>query len=573
MSERVERNGSGGDTGSAADVDGVSGGGGTANGASGSGGNVKGGNGNGASRRAYRVVTSAAWVISLAIMSKGLGLMKDVVVAAQFGTSATMDAFFVAFSIPTIITLWFRSPIRAGFVPMFTDTVEQRGEAEAWRDGGVFLGNYFIMTLAIAVGAMVAAPFLVRTIAPGFGPDSRALAVTLVRIMLLNVALAPIAGTSRNFLHIYGNFALPAFTAPVTSLILIVTAVFFTPRFGIRALACGVVAGSLASVLIQSPILWKNREHFKLRVNFKDPMFWSVLRLALPLFIGMAGAKLDDVIDRVFASGLDAGSISGLAYALRLIDLPKEILIVAFWTVLFPFFSKLAARGEIAVLAERLNASMRMAFFFLFPISVGMALLGEPFVRVLFQRGAFDELSVSYTVRALLLYTPTIWALGLSSTMLSGFVAMKDTKTPTIAGFARLGVKIALIFLLIGPFRLAGIALATSVSHFFKLVLFLIVLPKPLREGRYLSMFRSFAGVVASTAIMGVILFRLGRWAATLALPDSLRVKIGVFLGLALVGALIYGWAAWFLARRELKEIWMGAASGVRDIVRRNRRR
>ncbi len=571
MSDSTERNGKGGSA--AAGSAGTSGGSGrNANDATGNGANAN-GIGNGANRRAYRVATSAAWVISLALVGKGLGLVKDVVVAAQFGTTATMDAFFVAFSIPMLITHWFRSPVRSGFVPIFTDTVEQKGEAEAWRDGGVFLANYFIMTLAIAVAAMVAAPLLVRVIAPGFGPDSHALAVTLVRIMLLNVALAPIAGTSRNFLHIHGNFALPAITAPVANLLLIVTAVFFTPRFGIKALAYGAVAGSLASVLIQSPVLWKNREHFKLRVNFKDPMFWSVFRLALPLFIGMAGAKLDDVIDRVFASGLDAGSISGLAYALRLIDLPKEILIVAFWTVLFPFFSKLAARGEIKVLAERLNASMRVAFFFLFPISVGMALLGESFVRVLFQRGAFDELSVSYTVRALLLYTPTIWALGVSSAMLSGFIAMKDARTPTIAGFVRLGVKIGLIFLFIGPFQLAGIALATSVSHVFKLAIFLFVLPKPLREGQYRSLFRSWGGTVLSTAIMGLILFRLGRWAGTLALPDSLGVKISVFLGLALAGALLYSGAAWFFVRRELREVWVGAAGGVLDIVRRNRRR
>jgi putative peptidoglycan lipid II flippase len=516
-----------------------------------------------------RLVVSAAWVIGLLLLGKVVGLAKDVVVASRFGTTVEIDAFLVAFTIPTIIVEWFRGPIRSGFIPLFTESFEQKGEKESWRATGVFLGDLLAAMACIAVAAFILAPWIVSAVAPGFDAATRALTTTLVRIMLVSVALAPLGGVLSNLNHCYGNFAVPGITHAVRNGLLIAAAVFLTATLGVRSLACGVVAGSVAGIIIQWPMLWRHRADFRLGFDLRHPLFVGVLRLALPLFIGMAGAKLDDVIDRVFASGLAEGSISGLSYAMRLLDIPREILVVGFSTVLFPFFSRLIARGRTEDFSDRLIGSLRVVFFMLFPASVAIALLGEPFVRVVFERGAFDEQSVRFTVSALLLYTPTLWALGLTTAMVSGFVAMKNTKSPVIAGFARLGVKIALIYAFIGTFQHAGIALATSVSHVFKLCLFFIILPPVVRRGRYRGMFRSFGGTVLATAIMGGFLYYLGPVMLRAAAGDSVARRIASLAGPVLGGLAVYVGAAFFLARRELGETVKAVREGLGSVVSR----
>ncbi len=519
-----------------------------------------------------RLVVSAAWVIGLLLLGKIVGLAKDVVVAARFGTTIQMDAFLVAFTIPTIIVEWFRSPIRAGFIPLFTESFEQKGERESWRATGVFLGDLLAAVVFIAIIAFVLAPWIVSAVAPGFDAATRALTTTLVRIMLISVALAPLSGVLSNLNHCYGNFAVPGITHAVRNAILIAAAVFLTATFGVRGLAYGAVAGSVAGVFIQWPIMWKHRADIRLGFDLRHPLFVGVLRLALPLLIGMAGAKLDDVIDRIFASGLAEGSISGLSYAMRLLDIPREILVVGFSTVLFPFFSRLVASGRTADFSDKLIGSLRIVFFLLFPASVAIALLGEPFVRVVFERGAFDEQSVRFTASALLLYTPTLWALGLTSAMISGFVAMKNTKSPVIAGFARLGVKVALVFAFVGTFQHAGIALATSISHVFKLGLFFIMLPPVVRRGRYGGMFKSFGGTVLATAIMAAFLYYLGPVMLRAAPGGSILSRIAALAGPVLSGLAVYVGASLLLARRELGETVRAARDGLGSILGRARK-
>ena len=522
---------------------------------------------------AVRVIVSAVWVIGFLVLGKLLGLVKDIVVAAKYGTTSAMDAFLVAFTIPLLISSWLRSPMRSGFIPFFTDSLEKDGERAAWRAAGVFAGDLFIVVAVFTAVAYVLAPQIVSVVAPGFDPAVQGLATSLVRIMIFVVFFGAISGTMADILHTYGNFALPEMRHPLRNLLLIAGAVALTGVVGIKGLAYGFVAGSVAGIFIQVPFYWRHRDKVRLGVNFRHPMFLGAMKLALPLFIGMAGAKLDDIVDRVFASTLAEGSISGLSYAMRLIDIPREVLIVGFSTVLFPFFARMVARGRLDAFADRFTSALRIAFFALFPTSVIIALLGEPFVRVVFQRGAFDEQSVAFTVSALLLYTPTLWALGLTSVMISGFVAMKDTKTPVILGLIRLVLKVALVFAFIGTFQLAGIALATSVSHVFKLVLFLLVVPASVRSGRYGRLFKGFGGVAVATAIMGVFLYFAGPVFVRMGEPGTLPVRVAALAAPALLAIGVYLAGAFLLARNDLRESAAVFRDGVRTMVDRARRR
>lgn len=522
--------------------------------------------------KAIRVIVSAMWVIGFMTLGKGLGLVKDVVVAAKFGTSASMDSFLVAFTIPMLIVSWFRSPMRSGFVPLFTEDLQRGNEREAWRAAGVFTGDLLVLVGVLSAIGFLFSPWIVSMVAPGFETSEHLLATSMVRIMMVTVFLSTLSGVMTDVSHCYGDFAIPSIKHPLGNLFLIIGAVFLTGRLGIRGLAWGVTAGSLASILIQVPYFWRRRALVRIGFDIRDPLFLGVLRLALPLFIGMAGAKLDDIVDRIFASHLPEGSISGLSYAMRLIDLPREITIVGFSTVLFPFFARMVASGRMDDFADRLMASLRIVFFTLFPVSVVLALLGDPFVRLLFQRGAFDERSVQFTLSALLLYTPTLWALGMTSVVISGFVAMKDTKTPVIAGFLRLGLKIGLIFALINTFQLAGIALATSISHVFKLVLFLFMLPASVRRGRYGRLFRGLGGVAAATAVMGAFIYYIGPYMLFAGPEDPIIMRVLALAAPAVAGLSVYLASAFVFSRRELLETWEVVKDAFRTLFSKAKR-
>ncbi len=523
--------------------------------------------------RTTGIVISTVWVIGLSVMAKALALVKDIIVAERFGTSSEMDSYLVALTIPALVIAWFRSPIRSGFVPLFTERLERYGERRAWSDTGVFLADFLLLILVVTVIILVLAPLLVSLVAPGFDESRHALATSLTRVMAFSILFSTMAGLFANTLHCYRNFAVPGLGRPLNNVIMILAAVFLTKTHGIHGLAYGILLGSVVHAVVQLPSLLRRAKGVTLRIDFRHPMFLGVMRLALPLFIGMAGAKLDDVVDRIFASMLAEGSISGLSYALRLIELPKEILIVGFSTVLFPFFATMAARGRIDELADKLMAAMRIAFFILLPASIGMAMLGEPFVRLLFHRGAFDDESMRFTVSALLLYTPTIWALGISSIMTSAFIAMKDTKRPVIAGFLRLGMKVGLVFIFMRMFDSAGVALSTSVSHIFKLGLFFILLPKQLRGGRYPALFRSFLATALTTAVMAVVLYFLSPTAISVGLRGSLAWQITALVGMGAVGLGVYLSAARLLAPNELKEMLEASSSGARGVIARIRGR
>jgi putative peptidoglycan lipid II flippase len=514
------------------------------------------------------IFVSAVWVIGLTIISKVLGMLKEVVVASKFGTSSSLDAFLVAFGIPILVNSWLRSPIRSGFIPLFTEAVEKKGEKAAWRDAGIYIGDYLTLKIALVIVAEIFAPWIVSTIAPGFGPEEHRLTVNLTRIMLGAIALGTVSGFMTDLLHCEGNFALPGLTQPVDTLMLMGAAFFLTDRFGVMGLAFGVLAGSVVSLLIKWQIVWRHRSELTLGFDLKHPMFLGVLKLATPLLIGMAGAKLDVIVDRVFASQLAAGSISGLSYALQLIEIPREIIVFGLSTVLFPFFSRMVAKGQFGEFSDRLVDSMRISFYLLFPISVALAMLGEPFVRLVFQRGAFGEQSVQFTTSALLLYTPTVWALGITAAMISGFVAMKDTKTPVIAGFIRLGVKVSLAFVFVRIFQHAGLALATSISHVFKLVLFLFLLPAEVRRGRYGVLFRGFVGTAAATAVMAGVLYFLIPLLRQGVLP-SFGVRAAFLAGMAGAGTAAFVGASYVFARRELVQTLSAVRQGLGTILRR----
>jgi putative peptidoglycan lipid II flippase len=359
----------------------------------------------------------------------------------------------------------------------------------------------------ITAAGWLLSPYLVPLVAPGFPRDISALAGDLTGITLLTIVFLGLASLLSGIFYSYERFGCPGMVKTAQNVTNVVALIVLAPFIGIYALAVSAVLGAVAQVLVQAPIVWKFRAYYKPRVDLKSPALRHMGRVSLPLFLGASGTRLGKVTDRIFASLLQSGSLSALSYGHRLTYAAFELFVDSLTTVLFPFLSKKAAVEGHEELGQRLSKCLRMLFWIVFPLSVGIVLLHEPVVRLVYQRGAFDENSVSLTGQAVMFYAVGLWAYSLSNVLSFAFYSVQQTKAPVAIGLVRLAIKILLSFLLVGPMGHAGLALAESLSFIVKAGLLFIFLPVELRRIEYRPVFASFGTTVAASGAMGIIVF------------------------------------------------------------------
>lgn len=504
-----------------------------------------------------RILRSTVLVMGLAFAGKVSGFVRDIVVASQFGTSQAMDAFFVAVTIATLMYMWLKDPIQVVLVPIFTEQLANRGERAAWENASVLINTLLVLFLILTAIGWFIAPFLVSLVAPGFSEEVEALSAGLSKLMLLSFLFYGLARLLSALFFAYQRFAIPGVTTAVDNVAAIVVIASLTPVLGIYALVMGAVVGAATQVIVQLPILWKNRSYYRVGLELKNPALHRLVQVSFPLLIGTGSAELSRISDRIFASILPIGSLSALAYGHRLTYATFfQLFVGSLTTVLFPSFSRSVRLDNYADLERKLSRSLRLLFWFIFPISIGIALLHEPLVRIVYQRGAFSEESVKLTSQAVLYYAIGLSGYSFSNVLSYGFYSVRDTKTPVVIGLVRLGVKILLSFALVGSMSHAGLALAESLSFLLKAALLLFYLPKELRQTEYQKTFQSLGVTIIITAAMAAVVF--------LTLP-YLQGSFGInaslsstFLALAVATSLGVGSYMIFsliLQRTELRDI------------------
>lgn len=454
-----------------------------------------------------RILRSTALVIGLTLTAKATGLLRDIIMAAQFGTSQEMDAFLVSGMIASLMFVLLKNPIQVVLVPLFTKDLTTRGERTAWENASILINTSIILLLILAGIGWLLSPYLVWLVAPGFNEETKILSADLTRLMMLTLVFLGLAKLLSALFHSYQRFGWPGMISTVDNLVVIPSILLLTPLVGIYGLAISAVLGTVAQALSQTPILWKNRSYYKPRVDLKNPILHRMAWMSLPLLIGIGGAELGKISDRIFASLLPPGSLSALAYGHRLTYAIFQLFIASLTTVLFPFFSKTAGLADYKDLRKKLFKSLRTLFWIILPLSIGILLLHEPLVRLVYHRGAFSEESVRITGQAVFYYAIGVSAYSLSNVLSYAFYSLHDTKTPVVMGLVRMGLKILLSFFLVGRMAHAGLALAESLSFVVKAILLLFFLPRELKHPEYRKVFQSFGVTTAITVAMGAVIY------------------------------------------------------------------
>lgn len=497
--------------------------------------------------RRAQIARAATLVIAAFLVSRVLGLCREIIIGSQFGTTRELDAYLAAFRIPDLIfQLIAGGALGSAFIPTFTGYLARGDRREAWRLGSAIANIVVVVLTACAALAAILAPQLVaHVVVPGFSPEEQALTVRLMRLMLISPIVFGLSGIVMGVLNSFQHFLLPALAPAVYNVSIITGAALLAPLIGIYGLVVGVVGGSFLHLLIQVPQLVRKGLTYHLTLDITHPGVREVGRLMLPRVLGLATVQLNFLVSTFLASGLVEGSVAALNYAWMLMLLPQGIFAMAIATAAFPTFSELAARRRIGELRATLSETLRLILYLTIPASAGLIILREPLVQLLLQRGRFDPTSTEAVAWALQFYALGLFAHSALEIVTRAFYSLHDTRTPVIVGAAAMILNIILSLLLIGPLLHGGLALANSVATIIETVSLIFILRGRLGGVSARELLRSVTKTCVATVAMGVGIL----WYEMLATASQVLVRGG---GAILVGGVIFVAASFLLRSEEL---------------------
>jgi len=499
-----------------------------------------------------QIARAATLVMALFVVSRLLGLVRQMIIGAMFGTSGELDAYMAASRIPEMIFLVVAGgALGSAFIPTFTSRLTRNGPAAAWRLASAIVNLVLIVLTGLAALAAAGAPLLVRTVvAPGFSPAQQALTARLLRVMLLSSVIFGASGVVMGALNAQQHFLLPALAPSLYNVSIIAGAVLLGRRWGVMGLAVGVTAGAALHLAVQVPGLVRHGARYLPVLDLASPDVREVGRLMAPRVVGTAIAQLNFVVNNSLASRMGEGAVSAINYAWMLMLLPQGVFAQAVGTAAFPTFAAQAAREEWTEMRRTLAATLRGVLFLCLPATVGLVVLAQPLVGVIFERGAFGSASTEAVTWAV-----AFFALGLAGhagleIIARAFYALHDTLTPVWVGGLAVALNIALSLALPGAFgwvgwpRHAGLALANAVATLFELGLLWALIARRMRglEGRRTLIGCARFGLAALA--MGAALVG---WQALTARAATLVIGGGGVI----VGALVYLGAAFLFQAEE----------------------
>ena len=459
-------------------------------------------------KRENRQVARAAGQISIATAaSRVLGFIRDILLAKIFGASGFTDAFFIAYRIPNLFReLFAEGSMSAAFVPVFTETLSIEGEERAKRLASAVLAFLLIVLSAVTVLGVLAAPWVVSIIAPGFldEPEKFSLTVRLTRIMFPFLFFISLAALAKGILNAMKSFFIPALAPVCLNLSIITSALFVAPAWPVplAAVALAVSVGGALQVAVQAPELFKRGFIIRPVVNFAHPGLKKILKLMLPAVAGMGVAQINIFVSTIFVSYLQGGAATYLYYAMRFVHLPIGIFGVAMATAVLPSLSEYAAKSDMDNLRETFSFALRILFFITLPAMAGLIVFAGPIIDILLRRGEFGTAAVEETAYALVFYSTGLWAFVGARVAASTFYSLQDTRTPVRVAALSVIVNILFSLLLMGPMRHAGLAFANSIAATVNFLALFYLLRRRLGRLDGRNIIASFLKTVLASVIM-----------------------------------------------------------------------
>ena len=490
------------------------------------------------------LLRSTSLVSIMTLMSRMLGFVRDMVLANLFGAEAGMDAFIVAFKIPNFMRrLFAEGAFSQAFVPVLAEYQKTRTIDEVRAFLARIAGSLSAILSVVTLVGVVGAPLIIFLFAPGFGEDAtRALLATdMLRLTFPYLMLISLTGMAGAILNTYGYFGVPALTPVLLNISLILAAIFLSPHFSqpVVALAWGVLIAGIAQLLFQIPFLYHRNLLVKPSLMMNDPGVRRVLKLMVPALFGVSIAQINLLVDTVFASFLQVGSVTWLYYTDRLTDFPLGVFGVAIATVILPHLSRRHAEQSAHNFSRALDWGLRLLLLIGIPSGLGLTFFAMPLIASCFAYGHFTIIDLAQTQKSLITLGLGVPAFMLVKVLASGFYARQDIKTPVKVGVIAMILNTIFCALLISPLAHAGLALASSIASYVNCGLLLILLlrrkiyqPSP-GWGRFIAQL-----LIANIVVVAYLLLTAGEMSFWLEKPAILR--LGLLIAHVIAALIIY---------------------------------
>jgi putative peptidoglycan lipid II flippase len=510
-----------------------------------------------------QILKSASIISLVTIVSRVLGYVRDQRIALLLGTTPAADAYVLAYRIPNLFRrLVAEGSMTASFIPVFSSYMREKTKEEVWEFANKLFWTLALVAAVITVLGMVFSPSVVRLFA---GQNIAGLqAVELNRIIFPYLFFVSLAALAMGILNCFHVFGLPA----ATPVFLNLATIFFTFALvrnyfkdAATSIAVGVLVGGVLQFLIQVPLLVRKGMNFNFGISFSHPAIKDVAKLMIPRLFGIGIGQINLLIDTRFATAsmMPEGSLAALYLADRVMELVLGGYAIAVATAILPMMSHQAAGKDYEALKKTLSFSVRIVAFITIPAALGLMILREPIIRVLFQHGQFVAESTKLTARALLYYSIGLPALASVKLIVPAFYSTRDTKTPVIIASISLVINIVLNIVFIQFFykrvQNGGPALATALATFFDFFALFIIFR--LRYGAMgtMGILRSFAKISLCAGIMGVACW-FGNYYTTFTIHSRFLVQLLVFAGLILGATVLYLALAWIFRCHEIEEVY-----------------
>ncbi len=538
-----------------------------------------------------RSLARSAGIVSIATMgSRVLGLVREQVFAAFFGAGVANAAFLIAFRIPNLLRdLFAEGALSAAFVSTFSQTLNQKGEREAWRLANLVNNGLIVILSVVMIAGIVGAPQIVGWLvssdkAPGSQTEQAVLiplAVKMTRILFPFLLMVSLAAVAMGVLNTKNYFAIPASASTMFNVGSIIgglaCAYALAPDYvagiayslwhrvpvqhdeagaiqAIIGMAVGTLIGGVLQWLIQVPSLRAVGYRWRPELSFSDPGVRQVMKLMAPAIIGSAALQVNLVINTNFATSLGEEPVSWLQYAFRLIYLPIGIFGVAISTATLPITSKAAAVDDLDGFRRALAAALRLTFLLTVPSAVGLMVLSRPIIALIYQRGKFTSFDTEQTAQALSYYALGLVAYSTIRVLTPSFYALRETRVPMLASLVSILTNyiVAAISVRQLSFGHRGLALSIAAVAIVNSVLLLVFMRRKLGriEGRQLS--ATFAKVVLAASVMGAVCWLVSRQLEQTLGGETLIARlldVGISIG---VGMAVFYLVAYSLKVEEL---------------------
>ncbi|MFA5133992.1 MAG: murein biosynthesis integral membrane protein MurJ [Patescibacteria group bacterium] len=507
----------------------------------------------------FQSVQTAAIIIGLfSLLSKFLGLARDKILAHSFGAGNILDSYYAAFRLPDLIyNLLILGALTAGFIPVYLEVRQKSKEDSERLASSIF--NILLIALGIfALLTIIFAPYLVKIIVPGFSAENRSMTAEMTRIMALSPLFLGISSLFGGILQSRRRFLMFSVAPLLYNGGIIFGALVFVNFFGVYGLALGVVLGAFLHMLAQALVVGKLGFHFDFKKIIAPQIKESankIFKLMAPRVLGTAVSQFNLFIVTIFASGLSSGSIAVYSFASNLASLPVDLFGVSYAIAVFPSLGEDAARGDLKKIINDVSRAIGRVLFFIVPSTILFLLLRAQIVRVVYGSGRFDWSATIRTADTLAFFVLSMFASALIPLLARVFYALKDTKTPLVAAIVSALINIFFCAAFRGPFGVAGLAAAFSLSVVVNFVLLYGLLKLRLGSLGELSILPSIFKISLSALVMALAV-------QILKYPLAAILDLQTFLGIFLQGAVagisglaIYSALNFFLKTKEIEAV------------------